>query len=323
MCSPFVYSKTNIEDAVKAALAEQEEENVRLKSFMKAEDVNEYNALRAEMEEDRLQIATLKKALVIGVLKDHDACVIYQDEEYTKLEVKYYALTAERDKLREALSLMIGFIPDKWDVPLGYNQVVAQAQEALRGGEEGQIAALIADLRIANGGIGTLDELMERRDRVIEVQAEQIATLKDESEKPICLCVNYTDDFSSVEIGVCDEDGDEMDREVKADAVLRIIEKLRKQIATLKAELDKIKNMDRKDLASGYRMYENLDRKNDQIATLTAENKRLREEAAKYKAFWEQSRMADKMRFEEYVWKTLGGDDEIRKTNQSFSDSLR
>jgi len=183
MCSPFVYSKTNIEDAVKAALAEQEEENVRLKSFMKAEDVNEYNALRAEMEEDRLQIATLKKALVNGVLKDHDACVIYQDEEYTKLEVKYYALTAERDKLREALSLMIGFIPDKWDVPLGYNQVVAQAQEALRGGEEGQIAALIADLRIANGGIGTLDELMERRDRVIEVQAEQIATLKAEAAK--------------------------------------------------------------------------------------------------------------------------------------------
>jgi len=35
---------------------------------------------------------------------------------------------------------------------------------------------------------------------------------------------------------------------------------------------------------------------------LVAENKRLREEAAKYVAFWEQSRMVDQMKFEEYDW---------------------
>jgi len=41
---------------------------------------------------------------------------------------------------------------------------------------------------------------------------------------------------------------------------------------------------------------EHTDQKNKQIAMLVAENKRLKEEeAAKYKAFWEQSRMARRM----------------------------
>uniref|UniRef100_A0A6H1ZHK0 Uncharacterized protein n=1 Tax=viral metagenome TaxID=1070528 RepID=A0A6H1ZHK0_9ZZZZ len=62
-----------------------------------------YSDAKAIEEEKDEQIAALKKVLVNGVLKDHDACVIYQDEEYTKLEVKYYALTAERDKLKAIL----------------------------------------------------------------------------------------------------------------------------------------------------------------------------------------------------------------------------
>ena len=41
-------------------------------------------------------------------------------------------LTAERDRLREALEVLIAFIPDGWSMPLGYTQVVAQAQAALK-----------------------------------------------------------------------------------------------------------------------------------------------------------------------------------------------
>ena len=50
------------------------------------------------------QIAALKKVLVNGVLKDHDACVIYQDEEYTKLEVKYNIQREALEYLKRILS---------------------------------------------------------------------------------------------------------------------------------------------------------------------------------------------------------------------------
>ena len=65
---------------------------------------------------------------------------------------------------------------------------------------------------------------------------KRIAELEEELAEPIRLCVYYTDDFSCVEIGISDKDGDILDREVKADAVMRIIEKLRQQIAALIAE---------------------------------------------------------------------------------------
>lgn len=38
-------------------------------------------------------------------------------------------LTAERERLRKALDLLIDFIPEGWEVPLGYSQVVAKARE--------------------------------------------------------------------------------------------------------------------------------------------------------------------------------------------------
>lgn len=41
-------------------------------------------------------------------------------------------LEDENRRLREALDLVISFIPDGWGMPLGFNQVAQQAREALR-----------------------------------------------------------------------------------------------------------------------------------------------------------------------------------------------
>jgi hypothetical protein len=49
------------------------------------------------------EIAELKATLTSGVLKDHDSCLIYQDEEYTKLEIKYNNL---EDKLSRLTALI-------------------------------------------------------------------------------------------------------------------------------------------------------------------------------------------------------------------------
>lgn len=47
------------------------------------------------------------------------------------------AIEEERDRLREAVELLIGFIPEGWEMPLGWTQVVAQAKAALAGKEKG------------------------------------------------------------------------------------------------------------------------------------------------------------------------------------------
>jgi hypothetical protein len=50
-----------------------------------------------------------------------------------KLEAALAAAQGDNGKLREVIETMILFIPDGWQMPLGWNQVVAQAQEALGG----------------------------------------------------------------------------------------------------------------------------------------------------------------------------------------------
>jgi hypothetical protein len=41
-------------------------------------------------------------------------------------------LEAANRRLREALDLVISFIPDGWGMPLGFNQVAQQAREAMK-----------------------------------------------------------------------------------------------------------------------------------------------------------------------------------------------
>jgi hypothetical protein len=53
-------------------------------------------------------------------------------------EAALAAAQGDNGKLREAIETMILFIPDGWQMPLGWNQVVAQAQEAI-GGKAHQI----------------------------------------------------------------------------------------------------------------------------------------------------------------------------------------
>jgi len=42
----------------------------------------------------------------------------------------YKVLEDENRRLREALDLVISFIPDGWSMPLGYSRLVAQIKEA-------------------------------------------------------------------------------------------------------------------------------------------------------------------------------------------------
>ena len=50
-----------------------------------------------------------------------------------KLEAALSAAQGEVERMREVIEIMIQFIPDGWQMPLGWNQVVAQAREALGG----------------------------------------------------------------------------------------------------------------------------------------------------------------------------------------------
>ena len=52
--------------------------------------------------------------------------------EIDRLRARVGELEAENKRLRDALDLVISFIPDGWGMPLGFNQVAQQAREALR-----------------------------------------------------------------------------------------------------------------------------------------------------------------------------------------------
>ncbi len=60
-----------------------------------------HNDAERDKEIKRLEgeIAELKAEIVSGVLRDHDACLIQKDEEYTKLEVKYNNLYSKLTRL--------------------------------------------------------------------------------------------------------------------------------------------------------------------------------------------------------------------------------
>lgn len=51
------------------------------------------------------------------------------------LAIERDAFKSAGDRLREALDLIIDFIPQDWEMPLGFNRVVAQVNAALAGKE--------------------------------------------------------------------------------------------------------------------------------------------------------------------------------------------
>ena len=50
-------------------------------------------------------------------------------KDYKKME----KLEAENKRLREALSLVINFIPDRWEMPIGFNIINTKVRQALKG----------------------------------------------------------------------------------------------------------------------------------------------------------------------------------------------
>jgi len=69
---------------------------------------------------------------------------------------------------------------------------------------------------------------------------------------------------------------------------VKVVEYLDEQIAVLKTTIDVYKQ-------DHVNLLDEIARRGEQIATLRAEG-------AKYKAFWDNSRMVDQMKFEEYDW---------------------
>ena len=55
----------------------------------------------------------LEKEIVSGVLKDHNGCLIYRDEEYTKLESKFYKAETRIKELEDKVKAIYG--AGKWD----------------------------------------------------------------------------------------------------------------------------------------------------------------------------------------------------------------
>ena len=63
---------------------------------------------------------------------DGCCCLFDADENQIQWCSPHAKLRDENQRLREALDLVISFIPDGWGMPLGFNQVAQQAREALK-----------------------------------------------------------------------------------------------------------------------------------------------------------------------------------------------
>jgi len=64
--------------------------------------------LEDALDKAETRIKELEKIIFDGVLKDHDGCQIYRDEEYTKLESKFYDAKARIKELEEGISDILG-----------------------------------------------------------------------------------------------------------------------------------------------------------------------------------------------------------------------
>jgi len=95
-----------------------------------------------ELKAEKIRI---EKVMQLGCQDSESVCPYWQtvkdwEKECESLELKITNLQAalaaaqgDNGKLREVIETMILFIPDGWQMPLGWNQVVAQAREALGG----------------------------------------------------------------------------------------------------------------------------------------------------------------------------------------------
>ena len=77
----------------------------------------------------------VKLAHIQEIKEMYKSLVGHHEAQAADFQEQIAALKAENKRMREALGLLINFIPDGWEVSLGYALVVAQAREALRDGE--------------------------------------------------------------------------------------------------------------------------------------------------------------------------------------------
>jgi len=87
------------------------------------------NSLKLAAENKRL--AALNDMFPQEIARLEDRVSAEYEAERTDDRARIKELEAENKRLREALDLVISFIPDGWGMPLGFNQVAQQAREAI------------------------------------------------------------------------------------------------------------------------------------------------------------------------------------------------
>lgn len=88
-------------------------------------ETNECFGFMLKVEEDKEETKRLQEY------------ILAHPKEYPENKLQTIAaLTSEVERLREALGLLINFIPEGWPMPFGWNQVVAQARKAMEGRDE-------------------------------------------------------------------------------------------------------------------------------------------------------------------------------------------
>jgi hypothetical protein len=95
---------------------------------------------------------------------------------------------------------------------------------------------------ILNGLVFRYGEDWNRRP-IESALTARVAELEKQAQEPIRLCTITTDDLSKIEIGVDDEYGDEIDREVQADAVMAVFARFRTRVAELEAENERLREL--------------------------------------------------------------------------------
>lgn len=86
-------------------------------------------SLRQRADKAEARVKELEQIISLGCQDSESVCPYWQNMK--DFETENEKLTAERDRLRKAVDLLIDFIPDGWEMPLGYSQIVAQAKAAL------------------------------------------------------------------------------------------------------------------------------------------------------------------------------------------------
>lgn len=103
------------------------EEGFEMMKFGWSEETRKFEQAEARIKE-------LEQVISSDVLKDHNGCQIYHDEEYTKLESKFYQAESRIKVLMEAIEA--GYYLSTWAATIKWSHKANNTQEWLDGLKE-------------------------------------------------------------------------------------------------------------------------------------------------------------------------------------------